>query len=76
MSQRSFMRAFQAAMGSSPVAHLIRLRLNRAATLLRHNDESITDIAFRVGFSDSNYFTRQFRNVMGVSPREYQRQPR
>lgn len=71
MSRRSFMRAFQAAMGSSPVAHLIFLRLNRAASLLRHSEESITDIAFRVGFNDSNYFTRQFGKIFGVSPRRY-----
>jgi AraC family L-rhamnose operon transcriptional activator RhaR/AraC family L-rhamnose operon regulatory protein RhaS len=48
--------------------------LNRAAALLRSGTESITDVAFQVGFTDSNYFTRQFRQVIGVSPRRYQRQ--
>ncbi len=73
MSKRSFLRAFHAAMGISPIAHLIRLRVNRAATLLRQSDDGITDIAFRVGYSDSNYFTRQFVKALGVSPREYRR---
>jgi AraC family transcriptional regulator, L-rhamnose operon transcriptional activator RhaR len=74
MSKRSFIRAFRAAMGSSPIAYLIQLRINRAADMLRHGDRSITDIAFHVGFSDSNYFTRQFRKVIGISPRTYRRQ--
>ena len=74
MSKRSFIRAFRAAMGSSPIAYLIQLRINRAADMLRHGDQSITDIAFDVGFSESNYFTRQFRKLLGVSPRTYRRQ--
>lgn len=74
MSKRSFLRAFQAAAGESPIAYLIQLRVNRAATFLRQSDQSITDIAFNVGFSDSNYFTRQFRQVFGLSPTEYRQQ--
>lgn len=71
MSRRSFIRAFQAATGNSPVAYLIKQRINRAATLLRQNDHSISEIAFRSGFGDSNYFARQFRKIFGSSPREY-----
>jgi AraC-like DNA-binding protein/mannose-6-phosphate isomerase-like protein (cupin superfamily) len=74
MSKRNFNRAFHAATGCSPIAYLIRLRLNRAAALLRAGDDPVTDIAFRVGFNDSNYFARQFRQVLGLSPREYRRQ--
>lgn len=74
MSRRSFLRAFQAAVGESPIAYLIQLRVNRAATLLRQNQKSVTDIAFDVGFTDSNYFTRQFRKQIGVSPRIYRQQ--
>jgi AraC-like DNA-binding protein len=74
MSKRSFIRAFRAATDRTPVAYLIQLRINRAASLLRHSTESITEIAFKVGFEDSNYFTRQFRKIMGVSPRHYRRE--
>jgi AraC-like DNA-binding protein len=73
MSKRSFIRSFQAALGSSPISYLIRLRINRAAELLRRGEGSITDIAFSSGFSDSNYFSRQFRAAFGVSPRGYRR---
>lgn len=74
MSKRSFIRTFRAAMGSSPISYLIKLRINRAAQQLRRGDDSITDIAFNAGFSDSNYFSRQFRAAFGVSPRAYRRQ--
>jgi AraC family L-rhamnose operon transcriptional activator RhaR/AraC family L-rhamnose operon regulatory protein RhaS len=74
MSGRGFIRAFRAAMGSSPIAYLIQLRVNRAADMLRRGAQSITDIAFTVGFGDSNYFARQFRKLVGVSPRTYRQQ--
>lgn len=74
MSNRNFMRSFQAAMGSSPIAHLVQLRVNRGASLLRRSGHSVTEIAFQVGFSDSNYFARQFRKLLGVTPSQYRRQ--
>lgn len=71
MSKRSFLRAFEAATGFPPIAYLIQIRINRAADLLRSTTQSITEIAYEVGFNDSNYFARQFRNYQGTSPREY-----
>lgn len=71
MSQRSFLRMFQSATGTSPLAWVIGQRINRACRLLRHTDRLVTEIAYDVGFNDSNYFTRQFRKVTGVAPREY-----
>jgi AraC-like DNA-binding protein/mannose-6-phosphate isomerase-like protein (cupin superfamily) len=71
MSRRSFLRVFQSATGTSPLAWLIDQRIQRACSLLRQTDKQITEIAFDVGFNDSNYFTRQFRKATGLSPREY-----
>ncbi len=75
MSKRSFIRAFQSAIGSSPISHLIEQRIHRAAALLRKDAdrETITEIAFQVGFSDSNYFSRQFRKAFGESPSDYRK---
>lgn len=71
MSRRSFLRVFQSATGTSPLAWRINQRIQRACQMLRHTDKRITEIAFEVGFNDSNYFTRQFRQITGQSPREY-----
>lgn len=71
MSQRSFLRVFHSATGTSPLAWVIGQRINRACSLLRHSDRRVTEIAFDVGFNDSNYFTRQFRKITGLSPRDY-----
>jgi len=73
MSRRSFSRAFRKAMNMSAMEHLIRLRIAKAGNLLRRTDISVTEVAFAVGFGDSNYFTRQFRNITGQSPREYRK---
>jgi AraC-like DNA-binding protein len=71
MSRRSFLRVFQSATGTSPLAWVIEQRITRACNLLRHTDRQVTEIAFDVGFNDSNYFTRQFRKITGLSPRDY-----
>jgi len=74
MSTRNFTRSFQAAMGNSPIAYVIQLRINRAAELLRRTELNVTEIAFQIGFSDSNYFARQFRKLLNATPSQYRRQ--
>jgi AraC-like DNA-binding protein len=74
MSQSSLMRTFGEITGRSPVDYLIRVRISRAASLLRTTALRVTEIAAEVGFDDSNYFARQFRKIQGTSPREYRKQ--
>ena len=76
MSRRSFLRAFEAAIGCPPITYLIRLRIRHACQLLQTSRATITQIAMRVGFSDSNYFSRQFRAITGVAPGQYRKHPR
>lgn len=76
MSRTNYLRTFETSMGTSPINHLIHLRIDEACRLLRTSDQSITDIAFTVGFSDSNYFSRQFRKTKQLSPREYRKRHR
>jgi AraC-like DNA-binding protein len=71
MSPSSLFRLFRHLMGRSPVDYVIRLRINRAAEMLRREPLRISEISETVGFTDSNYFSRQFHRVMGISPREY-----
>lgn len=71
LSKRQFQRIFTECIGRAPIDHLLHVRIQRAAGLLRQTDRSITDVAFDCGFNDSNYFARQFRNVMNHTPKQY-----
>jgi AraC-like DNA-binding protein len=73
LSPSSLLRTFVRITGMPPMRYVTRLRISRSCDLLRAGDGNVTETAFRTGFSDSNYFSRQFRQVMGCSPREYAR---
>jgi AraC family L-rhamnose operon regulatory protein RhaS len=71
MSERSLLRKFSAATGTTPIQYLLQVRIAHGTRLLRTTSLSITEIAGLVGFEDGNYFARTFRRELGVSPREY-----
>ncbi|MEI8244026.1 MAG: AraC family transcriptional regulator [bacterium] len=71
MSESSLLRTFRQVMGTSPLDHVIRVRVGKAMELLRHGDVRVTEAAFQCGFRDSNYFARQFRKVTGRTPRQF-----
>ena len=71
LSKRHFTRIFSECMGRSPIDHLMRVRVQKAADLLRHTELSITQIAYECGFADSNYLARYFRKVMNQTPSQY-----
>ncbi len=73
MSESNLSRVFREAAGQSPIEYLIHLRLQKAMSLLRYRDWSITEIAYHVGFNDSNYFSRQFKQVTGMTPSAYRK---
>jgi len=73
MSRRSFFRAFSDVTGQSPLNYLLHLRIMKAAERLNKTDQTITEIAFDCGFSDSSYFSKQFKKFTGTAPREFQR---
>ena len=75
LSKRHFQRIFHDCIGRPPIDHLMHVRIQKAAELLRVTERSITEIAFDCGFQDSNYFTRCFRKVMDLTPREYRKHP-
>lgn len=71
MSRSNLMRVFRKATGQTPIEYLVRLRIQRAMDLLLNTSMRITEIALEVGFNDSNYFSRQFKRVVGESPRTF-----
>lgn len=71
MSRSNLMRVFRKATGQTPIDYLVRLRIQKSMEMLRNTDLTITEVALEVGFNDSNYFTRQFRRILGESPRAF-----
>jgi len=70
-SRFHFARAFAAAYGETPRAYLTRRRIERAKTLLRTANLSVTEICFLVGFSSLGSFSSRFRALVGQAPSEY-----
>ncbi len=70
-SQRHFIRLFKEALGCVPMQYITRLRIEKACDMLSNTSLSITEVAFRCGYPDSNYFSKLFRKYIGCSPRSY-----
>jgi AraC-like DNA-binding protein len=66
-------RQFRAAFGESPYSYLMTRRIERAMTLLRRGDLTVTDVCFAVGCSSLGTFTTRFTELVGVSPGVYRK---
>lgn len=73
MSVSTLTRTFKEATGLSPIEYHLRIRIKKAGEILCSSNLSITEIAGRTGFDDSNYFSRQFKKIMDISPLEYRK---
>lgn len=72
-SESQLIRDFRQGYGTTPVNYLLHLRLENAIQLLRNRSLSITDVAYSCGFSDSNYFTRLFKQHTGHTPSRFRK---
>jgi AraC family transcriptional regulator len=68
-----FHRIFRALVGETVMAHVRRLRLERAAGRLLGTDEPVVQIALEAGYETHEAFTRAFRTMFGISPSEFRR---
>jgi len=68
-----FHRLFRAITGETPAGTLRRLRLARAAAMLRNPGKAVTEIAFDAGFESSQAFSKAFRRETGYSASELRR---
>jgi len=73
MSAGHVSRLFRRVYGESPYAYLMTRRIERAMTLLRRGDLSVTEVCFAVGFSSLGTFSTRFKELVGVAPRVYRR---
>ena len=71
MSISSFSRLFKKEQGKTFREYLLHYRINQAAELLKIDGNSITDVAFNVGFNDLSYFSRMFKQLIKKAPTEF-----
>ncbi|MGO1974653.1 MAG: helix-turn-helix transcriptional regulator [Propionibacteriaceae bacterium] len=75
MSAGHLSRQFKRAYGESPYSYLMTRRIERAMTLLRRGELSVTDVCFTVGFSSLGTFSTRFTELVGMSPSAYRAGP-
>jgi transcriptional regulator GlxA family with amidase domain len=71
LSPKQLNRRLQSILGMSTIGHITKMRLERAAQLLEKQAYRVAEVGYKVGYSDSNYFTRVFRQTFGVPPSSY-----
>ncbi|MDR1009725.1 MAG: AraC family transcriptional regulator [Opitutaceae bacterium] len=73
LSVPHFSTLFRRQTGYAPIDFLIRERIRKACRILDGPHETVACAAAETGFNDAYYFSRCFRKIMGVSPRDYRR---
>lgn len=71
LSDDQFRRVFLKRTGMLPKIYIDRLKIQKAVELLMSNRFKITEIATRLGYVDQYHFSRRFKKITGLSPREY-----
>lgn len=69
-----FARLFKRSFGLSPRSWVLHQRMARAASLLLESGDQVSELAASLGYTDAFVFSRQFRQVHGVSPRLWRQQ--
>ncbi|MEO6287941.1 MAG: substrate-binding domain-containing protein [Dyadobacter sp.] len=73
MSRVQLYRKVKALLGMSVNEYIQQLRLNKAKFLLRRDDLTVSDIAYKVGFSSPTYFSTAFKTKYNQTPMEYKK---
>ena len=73
LSPEYFSKVFKRLTSQTPIEFINSVRLDKAKQLLASSALPVTDIAYRTGFHDSNYFSRQFKKSTGLTPGDYRK---
>ena len=71
ISKEYLSRLFKKETGTNLFSYIMEMKLNEARTLLSDTEMTLEDIAFKLGFSNGNYFSKVFKKNVGQSPRDY-----
>ena len=71
MSLSTFERKFKQHFSMTPKQYILHMKVHEACRRLP-NAKSIARVALETGFGGQSYFTKQFRSVVGITPKQYQ----
>ncbi len=71
MSHTQLYRKLKARVQLTPSQFISSIRIKKGKNLLNQTDWNISEIAYEVGFNDPNYFSRMFRSIYGMSPKQF-----
>ena len=71
LSKQRFTSLFSSQLGKSPMVYIKELKLTTAARKLLVSNLHINDIAYELGYEDTNYFIREFKRAFGCTPKQY-----
>lgn len=71
LSKQRFTALFSSQLGKSPMVYIKELKLTTAARKLLVSNLHINDIAYELGYEDTNYFIREFKRAFGCTPKQY-----
>jgi AraC-like DNA-binding protein len=72
MSLSTFKRRFAQLYGTSPSKWLLARRMEKAATLLRQADRTVSELSDQLGYENLSSFIQSFKQFHGVTPKQYQ----
>jgi AraC-like DNA-binding protein len=73
ISRSALFKKIKTLIGISPMELIKNKRLKKAAELVKEGSCNFTQIAYKTGFNDSQYFSKCFKQIYGVTPTEYKR---
>ncbi|QEM11713.1 AraC family transcriptional regulator [Mucilaginibacter rubeus] len=73
LSTSYFATFFKKRQGISPIDYFINMKMQRACELLRDQNNKVREVASDIGYEDPYYFSRIFKNVVGLSPAQYRK---
>ncbi len=66
-----FTKLMKEYMSMSYIDYITSLRVEKAKRLLEETEMTVKDVGVAVGYENANYFTRVFKRVVGISPKQY-----
>ncbi len=73
LSKYHFSKKYKELTGNSPIQHFIHLKMEEACYLMDISEKNMTEISDALGYEDTHYFSRLFKKVIGLSPRDYRK---